>query len=382
MLKHLILSGFIAAGFLGACSDASFNGSSGVVRKPGGPKKPKPPKETPSSDANPNSVKVRYGQGIKPAVADFLFVLDNSVSMSGDAARVSQGLMAIPKDTFPDSTRLAVMTTMAASNPTAASLTVHSDIKGYGSCINKEPGFLSFVDRASYDAFKKCSGLPLKQNLAYLTPACTSGWFEPFATNGDGVRCFTAALQNPFHPVGCEPGLLAVEQLLQRNVGKPLFRDNAAVSVIFISDEQEGCNAPDTRGNVANPGATADRLKDAIQRNSKVAAVKFNAIAPPIGTKETPGDTLTYQAVVQHLGGTFFNIQTQTNFNSMINKLVTDPVNKLEPEFFVPATAKKITSVTVDGVATTNYQFNAESSKVTVQGLDSSKQVEIEIKYE
>jgi hypothetical protein len=93
-------------------------------------------------------------------------------------------------------------------------------------------------------------------------------------------------------------------------------------------------------------------------------------------------DTLTYQAVVQHLGGTFFNIQTQTNYNSMINKLITDPVDKLEPEFFVPATAKKITSVTVDGVATTNYQFNAESSKVTVQGLDSSKQVEIEIKYQ
>jgi hypothetical protein len=66
----------------------------------------------------------------------------------------------------------------------------------------------------------------------------------------------------------------------------------------------------------------------------------------------------------------------------MINKLVTAPVDKLEPEFFVPATAKKITSVTVDGVATTDYQFNADSSKVTVQGLDSSKQVEIEIKYE
>jgi hypothetical protein len=372
---------FLAAGFFGGCSDASFNGSSGVVRKPGGPKKPKTPKD-PTSDANPNSVKVRYGQGVKPAVADFLFVLDNSVSMSGDAARVSQGLMAIPKETFPDSTRLAVMTTMAASNPTAASLTVHPDIKGYGSCINKEPGFLSFVDRASYDAFKKCSGLPWKQNMSYLTPPCESGWFEPFATNGAGIRCFTAALQNPFHPVGCEPGLLAVEQLLQRNVGKPLFRDNATVSVIFISDEQEGCNASDTRGNVTNPGGTADRLKDLIQKNSKVASVKFHAIAPPIGTKDTPMDTLTYQAVVQHLGGTFFNIQTQTNYNSMINKLITDPVDKLEPEFFVPATAKKITSVTVDGVATTNYQFNAESSKVTVQGLDSSKQVEIEIKYQ
>ena len=303
--------------------------------------------------------------------------------MADDATRVSQGLASIAEETFPDSTRLAVMTSMAAVDPSALSLVAHSDINrnNYGSCINKEPGFLSFVDRASVASFKSCVGVPAAYASKYSIDACESGWFKPFDVNTNGQRCFAAALQNSFHPVGCEPGLLALEQLLQRNAGKPLFRENAAVSVIFISDEQEGCSSALTRGSPNDAAGTADRLKAAILQNSKAASIKFHGIIPP--ESSVPSHTLSYEKVVNHLGGKVLPISGLTaNYSSMIEQIISDKIDNTAPEFFIPATAKKVTSVEVDGVVTTAYTFNSSNSKVTVQGLDPQKTVDIVIRFE
>ena len=375
-----------AVGLLGSCSDAAFNGGGATSSSTRNKTCTKPPCNEDSDDRDPNdpnSVRVRYGKDIKPSVADFLFVLDNSVSMGDDATRVSQGLAAIAKETFPESTRIAVMTTMAASDPFAASPIVHSDIstKDYGACINREPGFLSFVDRASVEGFKSCVGVPAQYAMKYAKSACESGWFQPFDTNANGDRCFAAALQNSFHAVGCEPGLLALDQLLQRNNGKPVFRENASVSIIFISDEQEGCSASATRGNSLDAGGTADRLKAAIFQNSKVLSVKFNGIIPPVG--KVPTNTLSYQAVINHLGGKSFDITNPfADYNSMIDQIIQDKVDNTASEFSIPATAKKVTSVEVDGVVTKAFTFDAGSSKVTLQGLDPNKTVDIVIRFE
>lgn len=366
-----------------ACSDASFKGSDAVGRKGGS----RPPTSTNGGSPNvpstndgndPNSIKVRYGNAVKPTVADYLFVLDNSVSMSNDALRVSQGLASIPKETFPESTRLAVMTTMAAQDPLAGVLSAHFDIKGYGACTNKEPGFLSFVDKASVAAFRACPG---PHSAKYPIDACEKGWFAPFEENERGQRCFSAALQNPFHPVGCEAGILAVEQLIKRNSGKPLFRENSAVNIVFISDEQDGCSAALTRGNPGDVAGTADRITSDIKANSKVASVKFHGIVPP--DNQVPKTSLSYEKIIRHVNGQMFDISSPlANYNTMITKIIEDKVNGLQPHFFVPASARKITRVEVDGVATNNFTFDASSSKVIVNGLDSSKVVEIVIRFE
>ena len=373
--------------FLVACSDAAFNGSGGSSIDKRDKTCSKPPcnkDEDEFKDGDPRSMLVRYGKDIKPSVADYLFVLDNSVSMEDDATRVGQGLAAIAKETFPESTRIAVMTTMAAADPYAASLVAHTDIDDYA-CINREPGFLSFVDKASVDAFKSCGPLAKYANK-YVKTACESGWFKPFDVNNAGDRCFTAALQNSFHAVGCEPGLLALEQLLKRNQGKPLFRENAAVSVIFISDEQEGCASSETLGDISNAGAatTASRLKDEILKNSKVLSVKFNGIVPkkykPIPPKKEP---LFYVDVISAVGGKAFDILSPTaDYNSMIEQLIQAKVDNTASEFSIPATAKKVTGVEVDGVVTSGFTFDASRSKVSVQGLDPNKTVDIRIRFE
>jgi hypothetical protein len=344
---------------------------------------------------DPNTVKVRYGKDVKPMVADMLFVVDNSVSMSRYAERVAQGLAAIQKETFPESTRIAVMTTMAAADAQAPSLRAHDDIwkhrDTYGSCINKEPGFLALVNKSAVDTFKACrkEGAENASKLAeyqakYSKTVCEASWFKPFDLNQQGDRCFTAALQSPYHGVGCEPGLLALEQIIARNNGKPLFRDNAALSIIFVSDEQAGCEAATTRGDPSKAAETRDRVKTAILANSKVVSIKFHGITPDLGDADImPANTLSYKRVIESVGGKWFNVLAPAqNYNGMVEQLIQAAAEVTVPEFYIPSTAKSVKAVEVDGVATQNYQFDVSKSKVTVQGLDPQKKVEIIIRFE
>lgn len=381
----------------GACGDANFSGGVAKVSKKSETctKHPCNTLVVDTDGFEPNTVKVRYGKDVKPMVADMLFVMDNSVSMSQYSERVAQGLAAIKKETFPESTRIAVMTTMAAEDAQAASLKAHADIwknrVSYGSCINKEPGFLSMVNKAAVDTFKACTkeGTEDASKLQgykdkYSKTVCDESWFKPFDLNPQGDRCFSAALQSPYHAVGCEPGLLALEQIVARNSGKPLFRDNAAISVIFVSDEQHGCEAASTRGDPTKAAETAERIKTAILANSKVVSIKFHGITPDLGNADImPTNTLSYKRVIESVGGKWFNVlEPAQNYNGIIEQVIQAAAEVTVPEFYIPSTAKAVKEVKVDGVATKNYQFDLSKSKVTVQGLDPQKKVEIIIRFE
>lgn len=330
--------------------------------------------------------KFRFGKQAAPLVADFLFVMDNSVSMKDDIDRVANGLSAISKDKFPAETQIGVMTTMAAANPLAASLTAHADIvrTGYGSCIDKEPGFLSLVTKASVQTFKSCQGVPATYANKYSEPVCDSGWFKPFDLNSNGKRCFQAALQNPLHGVGCEPGLLALEQVIKRyqQQGKAFFRDNAAVNVIFVSDEQAGCGSAETRGNRSDPAGTLTRIESAIKTNSKVSSVKVHGITPSATVADImPSNVLPYKLVIDKSLGKWFNISLGSNdYSSIMEQIILSPADLTAADFFLPIKANAIVGVEVNGVATMNYAFDG-TSKVSIKGLDPQKVVDIAIRY-
>lgn len=381
-MQKLFLSKFslmtIALIMVAGCSDADFQAGANAAAQGKQKLNPKQPPITPGE----KTLTVRYGNGVKPTVADYLFVLDNSVSMKPAAASVASGLAAISKDTFPESAQIAVMTTMVAKDAMAPNLTTHADIKRY-ECIDLEPGFLSLYNGAAQEKFKSCPGN--KYSSAYSIKGCSESWNKPFDVNSDGQRCFSAALQSPFHGVGCEAGLYALEQMLARNQGKPIFRENAAVNIIFISDEREGCTAPETRGTPGSEGgmATAQRIKDAIFANSKIASLRISGITPP--TNALPNDTLGYNEVIRFFKGISIPItDARTNYNDVIEKLITSTADIIQKEFSVPTTAQKITTVLVDGVVQRegkDYSYNVASKKVSIPSLDPQKSVELTIKY-
>jgi hypothetical protein len=179
------------------CSDANFQAGTGAPSQGKQKLNPKLPPITPGE----KTLNLRYGNGIKPTLADYLFVLDNSVSMNAAAARVASGLAAISKDTFPESAQVAVMTTMVAKDAMAPNLTTHADINRKDhACIDLEPGFLSLYNGSAQEKFKACRNNNYPN--AYPIKGCDQSWFKPFDVNSDGLSCFSAALQSQFHAVG------------------------------------------------------------------------------------------------------------------------------------------------------------------------------------
>jgi hypothetical protein len=315
-----------------------------------------------------------FGRSVKPADADYLFVLDNSISMVKYSQRVANGLAAIPKDAFPESSKLAVMTTMAAADPMAANLIAHPDINRTDyACIDKEPGFLELVNSDSLARFRSCNGVRSDHLTKYGFEPCKSPWFTPFEQNANGQRCFSAAIQNPFSTVGCEPGLLALEQILKRKGQTPLFRSNAAVNVIFISDEQHGCKAPETRGEFSS----ASKLVQMIKANSATSSVKLHGIVP----MSAPQGVRLYTNEITATGGVVIPMdQERSDYRDVIQKIIESKIDQTSSQFDLGENATQILSVEIDGQSTSDYEFDGQRL-VKVLKLDPAKPTQILITY-
>lgn len=318
--------------------------------------------------------KFAFGKSVTPVAADYLFVLDNSVSMVKYSDKVAQGLAAIPAEAFPESSKLAVMTTMVATDPLAANLVAHPDIaRSDYMCIDKEPGFLELVTLESVNRFRSCSGLRTDYLAKYSMDACKDGWFAPFAKNSNGQRCFSAALQNSFSPVGCEAGLLALEQILKRRGSSALFRPNAAVNVIFVSDEQEGCRAPETRGEFS----TASKLVQMIKNNSAVSSVKFHGIVP----LTAPDFIRKYTTEINATGGVIIPMdQERTDYRAVIQRIIESKADLTSSTFDLGQLASGILKVEINGVPTTNYEFDGQRS-IKILNLDPNVPSQIVIQF-
>ena len=324
--------------------------------------------------ANEKVMKFAFGKGSTPVVSDYLFVLDNSVSMVKYNQKVASGLAAIPNSSFPESSKLAVMTTMAAQDPLATKPIAHVDVNRQDyNCIDSEPGFLELVNNSGMQRFKSCAGNRSDYVAKYSMEACDSGWFDPFAVNSKGERCFSAALQNPFHVVVCEAGLLAVEQMIKRQGDKPLFRNGAAVNIIFVSDEQEGCKSPETRGEYS----TAAKIQQLIKSNSQVSSVKIHGIVP---TNVSAG-IRKYTTEIAETGGVFIPMeQERSDYSEVIQKIIESKIDVTSPEFDLGSIATEIISVEVDGKATSNFEFDGHRT-IKILNLDPSRPVQIAVKF-
>lgn len=331
--------------------------------------------KTGSSDASRmKSKSFAFGKNVTPVVADYLFVLDNSISMVKYSQKVANGLAAIPQSSFPESSKLAVMTTMVAVNPLAPTLVTHPDINRQDyTCIDREPGFLELVTAESIRQFRGCAGARADYVAKYALDGCEQGWFGPFDQNAAGQRCFSAALQNSFSPIGCEAGLLALEQMLQRNEGRSVFRKGAAVNVIFVSDEQEGCKSPSTRGQYSH----AEKLTQMIKQNSNSSSVKFHGIVP---TTVSEG-IRKYTTEIATTGGIAIPMdQERTDYRDVIQKIIESKADLISSNFDLGEIVQVVTKVEIDGQATSNFEFDGQRI-VKIQNLDPTKPTKIVIHF-
>ncbi|MEQ1504922.1 MAG: hypothetical protein ABMB14_22005 [Myxococcota bacterium] len=210
--------------------------------------------------------------GSAPPPVDYLFVIDDSVSMAAVMDRVREGFAAMAlADVFPPDSRIAVITTLPADrhHPVRPALESLPDWLGF------EPGFLGVVDGPAIAQFRGVA--PPEVAARFPVDGC-DGWFAPGDTNAGGVPCLVAHTQTSLLPLGAEAGLTALGQHLSAN--PELFRPGAAVNVVFVSDTHDpGFDGPGSHALIQRR-PSVEELRKAAQVSNDLASFRLHGIVP------------------------------------------------------------------------------------------------------
>lgn len=302
---------------------------------------------------------------------DFLWIIDDSSSMKGLIGKVKSGFASLTPDKYPPNSRVAVMYTLPGD---PADLTKrHPDVTQSIAGLEKAPGFLRFVRKASIAGYLAQPGLSAGVADQFGIEGCDTEWFAPDAKNAKGQSCFDAAVQAPFQSVGCEAGLVALKQLLDLRA-EPVFRAGADVNVIFVSDTHDpGCESERLKKLAPNGAA----LRDLVKADAPGGNVAFHAIAPPVqceGNNERIIDGTKYYEAAAATGGVKIDVCKETDYESVAGRIAAG-VKSYSVKLASPG---RVTAVLVDGVPA--ISFEAVGLDVTFRAPSSSKARNVEVR--
>jgi len=326
-----------------------------------------------------------FSFGPKAAMADFLFVFDNSVSMRTSLDQLRAGFASLNTAAWPSDSRIAVMTTLPG-DPSNLS-TVHPTVKRYAN-IDLDPGFLNLVNEAGRRRFIDAAGTAADDKAGFAEQMCAADWFKPSDVNSAGKPCLSVAIQSPFRGVGVEAGLVALSQIVKKRA--QLFRRGSNVNVVFVSDTQDpGKNEP----SVQQLRPTFAQLKPLIEQNTNVASVKLHGVTPSVGctTNEgtpslTDGRGLPYQTAIADSGGVWLDYcdgaAIRSDYKPVAQQILAAALP--EPVFVLPQTASKIVRVSVGGLVfpVDRIALSVDKKSVRLNGLSPTKDVTIEVIYQ
>jgi hypothetical protein len=277
---------------------------------------------------------------------------------------------------FPPDSRMAVMSTMIGKDPDYT--TTGPGIDRYNG-IDLEPGFLSFVNAAQVRKYKdSVRGRADKWPLG----GCEQEWFKPSDKDGQNNFCFLAALQTTAASVNVEAGIHAFKQLLDKNKAKPIFRPNALVNVIFISDTHDpGENKQDL---IRSRPSYADIIKfNNNTVNKVIGGLKFHALAPINATCSSEGvHDKAYLTIATVSGGEQADsCSNSTDYEEFFRKMRASSA-KREPIFSLEKPATKVLIVKVNGTAVTDFKLSEAGDTVSIPSLTPSTDVDVVIEYQ
>lgn len=273
------MPGLVALAMIGGCSTEYALQS--IVSDPGNaagtmaaPVLPEAPADGPIGE--PPSIRiVEIGGGVRSDIADYLFVVDSSASMTEVLNHVLAGFDAIEaNDVFPHGTRIGVMSTLPASPLRRTAIHPRARQRWW---LQFQPGFQSMVDADAIAVFRELA--PPHVAERYALDGC-DGWFGPADVNAKGVSCLVANTQLALYPVLVEAGLLALEQRLERS--ERLFRSGAAANVIFVSDTHDPGLSPAEPGYAEMVAArpSFEKLRTLALSRQPLASFRIHAVAP------------------------------------------------------------------------------------------------------
>lgn len=358
-----------------ACSESSS--FSGKAKTKTDHDSPAIPDETGSGGEANSGIQEFIFKG-EHSTVDYLFVFDNSVSAKNillKAGQAFQDIVQTNPNVFASDGKVAVMSTMISDDTYKST---HAQIKKYDG-IDKEPGFLDFVNKESLDRFREAN-----QKVAdkiYTKGMCEEKWFSPQSkVKSDGVEtetsCLQAALQSVASGVGAEAGAQAFQQILLKNKSQQIFRKEAILNVIFLSDTHDP-----GKPNMKSPSFNANDLRNLAMESNQLIDVKFHALAPEKGVSSEKLYNKYYFTLVEQTDGQKLHVGDFDNYSSFMesmllkakeSKVAKIPLNKLDaPIKSVKADGNEVNyNSCIDGFICVDFQdTNIPSSgiKITIE---------------
>jgi hypothetical protein len=317
--------------------------------------------------------------GPSQVTTDYVLIIDNSGSMNSILQRVKNGIQSVIEkspNVFPPNSRMAVMSTMIGAAPSYS--TTGAGINRYQG-IDLEPGFLSFVNAAQIRAYK--AGV---RNRADEWPlnGCEQEWFKPSEKDGSNNYCFTAALQITGASVDVEAGIHAFRQLLEKNKNKQIFRPNALVNIVFVSDTHDpGANNRELVNSRPRYADIVNFIKTTA--NKDIGGLKFHALAPINSTCSIEAmHDKAYLKIASESGGEQADAcAAGTDYVEFFRKMSASSVKK-EPVFSLEKPAAKVVSIKVGNALVKDFKVSESGDVVTIPGLAPTSDVDIVIEYQ
>ena len=313
-----------------------------------------------------------FNYGSPDPLVDYLIVLDNSSSMDRFIKKVNKSFLElVPQtDLFSKNSRLAVMTTMLAEGEGYDQ--VHYTHKKYQG-INEEPGFLDFVNRDSIQKFRS-----LRNSRAFRFPldGCQEKWFKPEQKDEQGNYCISAALQVAGTSLIAEAGINAFEQLIRKHK-KQIFRKNAYVHVIFVSDTHDpGMKSPELSASIKD----YETLRKLTLSRNKIADLRFHGITPHQKCANEGTWDYSYNKLISDSGGMGLDLCVADDYSDFFREMIIANKNP-EPAFSLQTPVQRVSEVTVDGRKTSQYQVDYQTGRIKIPSLKSNRKSKIRVKY-
>lgn len=324
----------------------------------------------------PKTVEVVMGGGATTAMADYLFVVDTSVTMRKVMDGMIAGIDAIAAEgnVFPADARIAVMST-TPSDP--ADLRVPHPATPRQPWVRLDPGFHGPIDANRIARFRDLASPELAESFAM--DGC-SAWFAPGQQNEAGDDCLVAHTQTLLMPVWVEAGLTALGQRLSER--EPLFRDGAAVNVIFVTDTHDPGVREESEFHdqlvAARP--TFERLQQLASANHTLASFRVHAIAPASHCTVDPWTDPVYFDAADASGGLKLDICTAepADYVEMLRGMVTK--GAVPQRGVIPlGDSALIAEVLVDGVRVP-ASLTSNGRAVVLDEMPSSK-AKVTVRY-
>lgn len=314
----------------------------------------------------------------KPDVFDFLFIIDQSISMAKVVERLDKAFKDLVSGSspFPAGSKIAVMNTMVATSP--GSSKPHPDLRGH-KAWEIEPGFQHLINRSRIINFRNQTSSEYKGQWALS--GCSQSWFDPQQRAAEGHFCMEAATQISLARVGKEPGMEAYAQFMRSPGGRGVFRNSSIVNVIFVSDTHDPGGRSDDLKAKAESKSYAGLRDLTLSSNPSISGVKFHGIVPSVKCTDEDLHSKSYHRIIDQSEGVKKNVCKVSSFKSFIRKMISKSDEPKDVTFALSRPEYFVKWVSVNGKRYSNYQVSSDFRYLLMRGLDSDSRSKIVVKY-